>query len=274
MDRGRLLIGAFSDADRAAAFAGKVAFIRPELVVEEWPGARKAFLSSPRYASEARPAELDAATLGALTERMATALFRSSINEHQWRLENVSLAALLTAQPHVNLSRVALMAERLGDGLVPLMFPTDTALNVKAEASEGPTISFMSDRRELTFTGAQVRRLDGSGAIEIVMRIEPRPNYISVVACEGRLFVRNGNHRLVAAWQAGLREVPCVLIEGEVSKLFEQRWNRLPVDSLLSSRPPRITDLTECGGATIEVDLKPRRFVTRVRGEQHSSCGE
>ena len=273
-ERGRLLIGAFEDAEHAGRFASRVAFIPQERILEQWPQARAAFLGTPR--GTVPPAtSLEPATVRELTERLESApLLCSSLKGHQWRISNVPLADLVTAQPHVNLSRVEMMMDRIKEGLVPLMFPTDTAVQVKTEAADGPTISFISDRRELTFTAARVQRLEGSGAIEVVMRIEPRPNYVSVVDSRGRLFVRNGNHRLVAAWRAGLREVACVVIEGDVSKLFEERWNKLSVAALLFERSPRLSDLADCASGCIEVDLRPRRFVTRVRAEQLSNYGD
>jgi|SRR2546426_2907877 len=267
-DHGRLLLGAFGNADAAVGFANRLAIAAAAQVRTQWPRARQAFVAHRNGQPAPSVGALSSETLLLLTNQADAPLFRASVDGRHWRFATVSLAALITTQPLVNLARLEVMRQHLRNGLLPLLFPAFSALEVKAEATDGPTVALIANRGDLIVSAAEVRQSSESGPIEILFRVEPKPNYATVLHCEDRLIVRNGNHRLVVAWQAGLRSVPCVLIEGDMHEFADQRWDRFPVESLRSDHPPRLKDLAAPGGACLEVALRLRQFVTRVRAEQ------
>jgi hypothetical protein len=200
-------------------------------------------------------------------ERMQAPLFQASLKGKRWRIGCVAVECLLVAQPMIDLDRACVMASKLTDGVVPTFFPTETAIEVSAEARDGPAIALMAPRSELAITHAEIKRPTATGAIEVVFRVEPRPNYVTVLESNGTFVVRNGTHRLYAAWQAGLRDVPCVLVEGDVAELVGDRWDRFPVRTICGDSPPRLVDFT-LEEVCVEVPLRSRRFETVVRVEQ------
>jgi hypothetical protein len=272
VEQGRLLLGAFERADDAVATTTRVVSTEPEVIRAGWPRAHEAFLAERRDGGETLPSDLPPEMLRLAAERMDVALFRTSLRDRRWRLAMVPLSALITPQPIVNLARVEAMALKLAaEGIVETMFPTQTDMDVAADASAGPAVTLVSKRGELVVSRVDVRREEVSGAIEIVFRVEPRPNYVSVLRCGSRLIVRNGNHRIAAAWRRGLRELPCVLVEGDAAELVGDRSDRFPLTSLMSERPPRMVSLAAGSDASIEVLLRMRRTSTRVGAEQSST---
>lgn len=267
LTRGRILLGAFDDIERAAAFVARVASTPVEAARTRWPAAREAFLAGPPARREP-PAPLDAATRASLEAVLSAPLFAGSLAAKNWRLAMLPLDALVIAQPMVNLARVEALRPRVEANAIEAFFPTTTTLDVATETGAGPTISLVSSRGELSVSGAQLRREPDNGAIEVVFRVEPRPNYVSALDDDGVLVLRNGHHRAAAAARGGLHAVPCVVVEGSLEALAARMQNGLPLSSLRGARPPLLADLADAGPMSIEVDLRPKQHALRI-GAQH-----
>jgi hypothetical protein len=266
-----LLLGAFPTAEAAGAFADRVSATPAAEVLRLWPRAREAFLSDVDGAGAPPEAEADPETLEALEEALDAPLFRASVEGHSWRVASVALESLVTSQPLVQLARVDALARRIGEeGLLPILFPPRSAVAARVEAPGGASLALVTERADLVVSKIEARQAQATEPIEVVFRLEPRPNYLTVLRLGSRLVVRNGNHRLVGAWSRGLRRVPCVLVDEDEESVAE-RPDRFPPDALLGHRVPRIVDLVEPSAATTDVELAPRRHVTVFRAEQHWS---
>ena len=272
--RGRLLLGAFPTAEAAVAFADRVSAAPAAEVARLWSRAREAFLSSANGAVEPQEADADAGTLETLAEALDASLFRSSVEGRSWRVASVAVESLATSQPLVQLARVAALSRRMGeDGLLRMLFPSRGSVDARVEAPGGASIALVTERADLAVSKIEARQADATGPIEVVFRLEPRPNYLTVLRLGTRLVVRNGNHRLVAAWSRGVRRVPCVLLDAD-EESFAERPDRFAPDALRGRRAPRIVDLVEPSDASVDIELAPRKHVTVFRAEQHWSREE
>lgn len=272
--RGRLLLGAFPTAEAAGAFAERVSTTPVAEILRLWPRAREAFLSAVDSAVAPPEADPDPKTLEALEEALNAPLFRASVEGRSWRVALAAVGSLVTSQPLVQLARVEALARRIGEeGLLPILFPGRGAVGARVEAPGGASLALVTERAELAVSRIEARQGDATEPIEVVFRLEPRPNYLTVLRLGSGLVVRNGNHRLVAAWSRGIRHVPCVLVDADEETLAE-RPDRFPPATLVGRGGPRIVDLAEPADATMDVELAPRRHVTVFRAEQHWSREE
>lgn len=268
LTHGVVLIGAF-DSEEAAA-----TFLRPlvscdsavEDLLSRWAEARRAFLDAPD-AGDVPALEPDPQARAAVERRLERSLYRESLADKRWSIEDVRLDSLVVFQPMVIRERVDAFGSRCTDDLLDTLFPLSTELDVGMRAAEGPGVTLVSSRGELAVSGVCVRR-DGGGALEVVVRIEPRPNYASALRAGDRLLLRNGYHRLCAAWRAGVRTAPLVVIEGDFDGLTARMRAGFSAALLRDARPPRLSDLTD-GGSTITVVLRTRRYETTVRAARN-----
>lgn len=231
-----------------------------------WPVARQAFLEAPPV-TRRQLEPLDVSTRATLEAILAAPLFAGSLASRRWQLAMLPLDTLVVAQPMVNLTRVDALRPRIEKNALEAFFPMTTTLDVAPETSPGPTFSFVSSRGELTVFGAQVRREPENGAIEVVFRVEPRPNYVSALHDGGVFVLRNGYHRAVAAWRIGLRAIPCVIVEGSLEALSARMQNGVPIASLLSRRPPLLFDFADDGPMTLELELRPKQHALRLAAQ-------
>ena len=269
LNQGRLLLGAFDDREHAVAFAQRVAIIEPKVVRARWAAARDHFLASSAPAPYETP-PLDDATRGMVERILAAPLFQSTLGERPWSLTRVHAPSIAALQPVVNLGRVAVMSDRLAaDGIIPILFPVTTAIDVEPETANGPTVSFISSRGELAVSGAEIRRATETAPIELTFRIEPRPNYVSVLAAGGRFILRNGHHRLIAACQSGHAAVPMIVVDGNAETLAA-RIDGLPPVTAAGMRTATLSDFLEPTEATIDVELRPKRYALRLRVERET----
>jgi hypothetical protein len=268
LNRGRLLLGAFDDVERAVAFARRVAVIEADEVRELWGPARENFLGSPAPAP-ASPKPLDDETRKAVEEILAAPLFSSTLAQRPWSLSSLHIGSTVTLQPIINLDRVAVMRRRIeADGTLAILFPITTAIDVEREVADGPIVSFISSRGELEVSGAEINRLTDTAPIELTFRIEPRPNYVSVLDASGRYILRNGHHRLIAASNSGACQIPMVVVRGSVDALAD-RIDGLPL-AKDGRRAGTLADFLPHSLAAVDVLLKPKRYALRLHVERET----
>lgn len=120
LNQGRVLLGAFSDLERAVEFVGRVSTTAEDVVRARWPDARRAFVDAPVIHPEpARRAFVNAPVIhpepappldenvrAEVEEVLRAPLFASSLATKRWRIEAIAVDALAVAQPLVNLTRV------------------------------------------------------------------------------------------------------------------------------------------------------------------------
>lgn len=264
--RGRLLLGAFASPAEAARFASRFGPAVVSAVERRWPQARAAFVDGAGPGGAAVE-ELDRATHDAAADALDLPLLRASLSGRRWRLAKVPLRSLVAQQPLVDMTHVQRMRDRLAMGLLPSLFATDAAVEVNVDVLPGPTIALRSTGGETAVSGAHVHQPDGRG-LDLVLHLEPRPNYVSVLHAGDALTVRNGHHRLVAARRAGLDSIPCVVVDADGPAVAGDRPDRFVRAVLTARRPPRVADFDDGSGACIDVELPRRRVTTLVRVEQ------
>lgn len=265
--RGRVLLGAFDDIEIAIDFVRRVAITPESTIRDKWPRARNNFLAAP-CPSFCTSECLDSSSKSSIQSILEAPLFARTLASKKWCLASIALDSLVISQPMLNLDRLDLLRQRVQQDVIAAFFPVTTAIDVDVKTASGPTVTLTSSRGELTVSDAQLSREPGNGAIDLTLKIEPRPNYVSALDQSGLHVLRNGHHRMAAAWQSGLRSAPCVLVEGSIEDLAERMKTGLPVASF-HSRPPLLRDLAEPGSMTIEVDLrtKEHRLEIGVRNE-------
>jgi hypothetical protein len=200
-------------------------------------------------------------------QRLETSFYREALADKCWSLADVRLDSLAVFQPMVVRERVDVFTPLCSSDLLDVLYPLSTQLDVGVHATDGPGVTLFSSRGELAVSGARVRR--DEGALEVVVRVSPRPNYASALRAGDRLLLRNGYHRLCAAWRAGVRTAPLLVIDGNFDGLSARMRAGFSVASLRGARPPRLPDLADCGPATLTVALRPRRYEITVRAERN-----
>jgi hypothetical protein len=266
---GRLLLGAFPTAEDAVAYVKRVSPVSEDEIEERWPQAREAFLTSNDSVVEREETTADPATLDALDAALRAPIFQASVQGHSWRVATVELDSLVTAQPLIQLERVAALERRLKEEtLLSILFPKSASVEAHVQAPGGAAIALVTERAELAVSKIEARQSDAAGSIDVVFRLEPRPNYLTVLKFDFNLVVRNGNHRLAALCGRALGRLPCVLIEADHGT-WEPRPDRFAPSVLKAPRVPRISDLIEASDASLDIELRPRQLVTLIRAEQN-----
>lgn len=268
LTHGEILLGAFDSGEAADAFLRPLALpcAAAEGFAHRWAEARRAFLDAPD-AGDIPPSEPDPQARAAVEQRLEASFYREALADKHWSLADVRLDSLAVFQPMVVRERVDVFASRYSGNLLDTLYPLTTQLDVGVRATDGPGVILFSSRGELAVSGARVRR--DESALEVVVRVEPRPNYASALRVGDRLLLRNGYHRLCAAWRAGVRTTPLVVIDGDFDRLSARMSAGFPVTSLKGARPPRLSDLAGGGPATLTVALRPRRYEITVRAERN-----
>ena len=274
LTRGRVLLGAFDDVGSAVGFFNRVASTPIDVARTRWYATRQAFLAASPPAIRTALMPIDQAQRATIEAMLSAPLFAGSLASKRWRLAMLPLGSLIVAQPMLNLARIEALRSRVEANPLEAFFPMTTTLDVATETGAGSIITLLSSRGELTVSGAQLGREPDNGAIEIVLRVEPRPNYVSALDDDGVFVLRNGHHRLVAAWQGGLRAVPCVLVQGSVEALTTRMQDGLPPSSLRRARPPLLADLADEGPMSVEVDLRPKRYALRIAAQHDVVYGD
>ena len=259
--RGRFLLGGFPSAEEALEYSERHLATEPAWIREQWPRARAAFLQTRQPLASGRVEEPEPLLVEAIEEILEAPLFRASLASRRWRIGEVPLVALATPQPLIVESRAEALEPGLRGDPIETLFPTTTELGIHPEALPGPAIAIHSDRAELAVSGMRIQRSE-DGALELVFRVEPRPNYVSVLEARDSLMIRNGNHRFLVALRAGMRSVPCVIISAEGDEALESRADRFPPAAWSVERSPRLTDFVD-DEVCIDVDLK-RRVLPRL----------
>jgi hypothetical protein len=267
--RGRLLLGAFETADQAVAYVRRVSVPDGRDIGRLWSDAREAFLATAPDTVRAQEHAFPADELAEAERRIQVPLHARSLADRSWRLAHIDPRRIVTTQPYVNLDRVDVLREQLQIDPVATAFPIQTTIEVEPVITDGPTVTFKTQRRELVVSQAVAHRYE-TGEIDVLVRFEARPNYVIVEATAGRKILRNGNHRCVAAAYAGLPTIGSVVVALNTAPPAEVRWNKFPAAAAFGRRPPMIMDYLLPAPACIDVCLHERAYETRLTVNQSS----
>lgn len=263
MLHGQVLLGAFEAPEAAVEFLSPIArdFIEAD-IARRWTAARREFLDAPDP-GVVRPVTTESSDYAEVAKRILRSS-RDSLAEKRWSIIDFPLDALIAFQPMVVCERVEMFRDRLAGDVLDVLYPASTEIDVGVHAVDGPGISLVSSRGELAVSGARVQR-DRSGALEVIVRVEPRPNYVSALRMGDRWVLRNGYHRLCAVWRSGARTAPLVVIEAGSEQVPSRLRGGFSAAVIGAERPPRLRDLAEVSGATFTVPLRKRHYEITVR---------
>jgi hypothetical protein len=130
-----------------------------------------------------------------------------------YRISLVPIECLLAPQWYADLDYVAELANRVpaADDLGALLEYAFTDGELVEPVVTGNQVVFSSHRRDLFCSPVPSLRKVGTGEYEIVARAISRPNYINVAVLNGRLLLTNGVHKVLAAYGAGVRQIPAAV---------------------------------------------------------------
>jgi hypothetical protein len=167
--------------------------------------------------------------------------------EAQYRVCLVPVHLLITPQWYLNLDFVESLRQRAPrpddlQGALAFAFSegvelddfwyTNGALAISTSSVGQPRINRVEGRRI------------SPHEIEVVVRVQSRPNYLEVSKVGSRLIVVNGIHRAAAMAQAGFDRIPCLLSQvSALSEILPGGLGMIPEPQLMQhERPPYITD--------------------------------
>jgi hypothetical protein len=194
------------------------------------------------------------ATIGLLVEHEAEILERPTFLRDyapyaNFRVGLVPAHQLIPSQWFVNLDYVEALQARAPspddlEGGLAFAFAEGTeledywltkgAIAIAMGAVGAPAISQPEGRRISPYT------------VEVVVRVQTRPNYLQVLKIGSRLVVANGTHRAAALMRAGWERIPCILSQarGMFEGMFERGgFGLIPEFRVVEHpRPPYLAD--------------------------------
>lgn len=239
---GRYLLGA-TQLTETLAFLARNADINlvPEALAARTAAAERNRQGRPRP-EELPPPEAAPAAWGEHLDRVAARpLFQHLFGGTRWSFAAVPVGSLISVQPHVNWTYARRQAERAGD-LLELCLPTQAeplALWGGVSPGQPPSASFYTRDPNVRIVEA---RMEETPRLTVSFTITKTAVFLQVLRLAGRLYLKNGIHRAVGLAAAGVRTLPCILVEGtDASDLPDL----LPLGALLRPDPPLVTDFLQ-----------------------------
>lgn len=175
----------------------------------------------------------------------ARPLFRGLFQGQAWRFAAVPLAGLISVQPHLDFSH----AQRRVGATPSSAAALELCLPVQPEAFElwggivegdPPTASFFTRDPNVQITAARME----TQPLRVTFTIGKTAVFVQVIRLDGRLYLKNGTHRAVALAAAGLRMLPCVLVEAPDADALPRL---LALPTLTAPSPPLVVDFLTPG---------------------------
>jgi hypothetical protein len=178
--------------------------------------------------------------------RGRTAFKRHYEAKADFEFVRIPIASLLTPQWMADVGYVSELANRLPDKEdsevdFAFCFPEG---DLDEPIINGNTVVFSSHAPNVAIAPVPVVRPVGE-AFELVLRAEPRPNFVMVAELNGRLILENGVHKALALLTKGRTHLSAVLKHvGRPEELAIQQQSTLfaPQTYFSAARPPLVTD--------------------------------
>jgi len=174
---------------------------------------------------------------------VARPLFQRLYGELPWRFAAVPVASLIAVQAHLHFTH-ALRRAGAQPGTADVL---ELCLPVQPEALElwggvtrgdPPSVSLMTRDPNVQITAAKME----TQPLRVTFTIGKTALFLQVARLDGRLYLKNGTHRAVGLAAAGVRLLPCVLVDvADVDGLPKL----LPFRALRSDHPPLVTDFLD-----------------------------
>lgn len=236
---GRYLLGVTPLADTLAFLARNAEItLAPDALAARTAEAERYRRGCPRPEALPPPEPAPAAWREHLDRVAARPLFQRLFGGARWSFAAVPVASLISVQPHVNWTYARAQGERAGD-LLELCLPTQPeplALWGGVSPGQPPSASFYTRDPNVRIVEA---RMEESPRLTVSFTIGKTAVFLQVLRLAGRLYLKNGIHRVVGLAAAGVRTLPCLLVEGTDAGDLP---DLLPLGALLRPDPPLVTD--------------------------------
>lgn len=251
---GLSLLG-FMDADSAVAYLSSSCIVpdggHPALV-RIWQEA-KARLGSP-VSKAGRPRLEDIAGAYKPTLRRVThnPRFDETVGDLKWSWKLVEIDPLLAFQFHVDIERAASLCVSLGGArtvraMLPICLPETLGEPPPPRISAQENAIYIS-ASSLNWRKLQAGNLgrDNNQRFVTGMAWGVGSPLLQVIRYEGRCYLRNGYHRAFGLRQAGLTEMPCLLLEAtDFRQVVDRPQGFFQQELLESDDPPTLLHFSE-----------------------------
>jgi hypothetical protein len=269
MPIGRWLAG-FMDQDHFRQKSGHMLLPQPENpVLERWEQARANLAVAPPALSNAAVRPIEDAFADHLLTVGGTDLFRAQTSGRNWSFAWVDIRETVALQESINLDYARAVAARISAvsgerEILDLCLPRDLrpqgqTYHITGASSHGVTIH--SEDLNLIVMRANVEATESKdpgdpSVARLGFILGKAWHHVHVLSVGGRCYLKNGYHRAVGLAEAGVREMPCVVLHVDDLGAAEcERWShRL----LTSERPPRVGDFLD---PALTVDVPNKRVI-------------
>jgi hypothetical protein len=272
---GRALLGFMQEQEAIAYLRNMCAYedSTPEDLRKLWAAAQVSAAALPEVPLAAEVLDIDPAFAGHLASVASDPMMPEMVAKKKWSFQRVEIDRLVCFQKHVSTEH--------GENVTKGVDVADPAQVLQAclpveKVKRNVGVGF--EPRENAFTifapGADFRVLGTSQGEDAATKrkifgfaVGWGVPHVQVVRFQGRYFLKNGYHRLVALRSRGLTHAPCILIEGESFDDVGARDGFFDRDLLLSKRPPLFGDFL-ADAVCPAVPLRPRTKVIRIKAEE------
>jgi hypothetical protein len=183
----------------------------------------------------------------------ATPMFLNAFGQQGWKIARVPLDRLVIVQPVIDAihDQVPTSEEEVVKWCLPETSTLDYQASLAADSQPGSFHVILTARHPNQDFDVELVQGGTGGAL---LGLRPRPNHVSVIRLPNRYVVHNGHHRLAALADAGVAEVPVVILDPAAMGPLQDRPGFLPFAlAAQHPRPPVISDFLD-PDLTIEVD--------------------
>jgi hypothetical protein len=208
------------------------------------------------FAAEARP--LEAASYDSIIKDKT---FQTYFGQVPHRFAWIKLENLVALQVYVRSQKESVPAteQELVDFALPKRW--DVPAEISFMPPLGP-IYIVSSSPQMVGLNLQ---MDGKKS-QVIISPAPHLNLIQVVQLYGRYYLKNGYHRVVGALEAGVKELPALVIDAaqpadvELANLGQAGFG--VGHSMLLARPPLVSEFN--GTGIVEISMLEKRYGASV----------
>jgi len=259
---------AFNFLQSMCALSGKT----DDEIKELWRNANSAVKESPSPKTPGEMFDIDKKFEGQLDAVSRDPLFPEAIQQKKWLFKLVEIDKLVCFQQYVITDYSKDLAKEYDlssvGQLIDFCLPSKRAKRPIAVVSAPQEFTMLSSSQDLRVLGPGQMQDPVTKRTVFGFGVGWGSPFIQVVKFKGRLFLRNGYHRVYEIRKAGVTHVPCILIEGEnfadTGAIKPGFFGEL---LLTSDRPPVFADFFSDKIAP-PLHMKPFTKVVRVRADE------
>ena len=274
--RARYLLGFLEEAEVIPTLRGRGLSdqVSDTDLLRMWKEAKDASSESPSFSLKPRIEEIPAAFVG-ITKNFAKGVqFEEAVGKRKHSFKLVEIDHVVAIQKYVDQDyseslRVAKDLSNLGT-LIPFCLSEESlprsVIATMDAAQQAHTI--LARGVDLRIVGMNAGEDAFTGRRIFSFVVGWGVPFITVVHYQDRYFLRNGYHRAYAARAAGVKELPCLVIEGEeYADTGAGHAGFFPQALLMSARPPIFSDL-RIDGNSRTFEVPPSNKMIRLKADE------